>query len=124
MYRLEKMKNHFDTIQDVKDLLVRKIFVSNNDDSYIFEEDEYAIMQGDFRLLISRGNIEWGNIDPKHKYPIFQYESSFIFRTSENEIFPGENEFIILIEENKNGEFSITFNSLDDRMARLRLLSD
>ena len=97
MYKLKKMKNLLNTIEEVTDILTTKIFVSKIKESYVFDVDAYVIMRGDLRLLIGRNNVALESINPKHKYTIFQYESTFIFRTYENDIFPGENEFIISI---------------------------
>jgi len=124
MYKLKKMKTRFKTIEEIKDILERKIFVSENKESYIFSDDTYTVMHGDFSLLIRRNNIVWKNIKSKYKYSIFQYESNFIFRTSENEISPKENEFIISLDSHATGEYSLALISLEDKTERLRLLSD
>jgi hypothetical protein len=124
MYKLRKMQHRFNDIQEIKDFLKSKIFVLQNKESYIFEDDTYAILKEDFSLLIQRKNIVWKNIHSKYKYSIFQYESNFIFRTYENEISPIENEFILSIIKNRDETYSVTFFSLEDKSVKLRLLSD
>ena len=124
MYQLKKMKNQFNTIREVMDILRSKIFVCDNKQSYVFDDDAYAILQGDFRLLIRRNNIVWENINTKYKYTIFQYESNFIFRTYENELCENENEFIISLEYHANGTYTVALISLGDKTEVLRLISD
>jgi len=124
MYKLKKMKTHFKDIREVQDILKSKIFVFQNKESYIFEDDAYAILQGDFTLLIRRNNIVWKKINPKYKYSIFQYESNFIFWTYQNEISPKENEFIISIIKNQNDNCTLSLFSLEDKNVVLRLQSD
>jgi hypothetical protein len=124
MYELKRIENHFNDIREIKDFLKSKIFVSQNRQSYVFDDDAYAMLQGDFSLLILRNNIAWKNINTKYKYSIFQYESNFIFRTYDNEISPKENEFIISIIMNQDETCIISFFSLEDKSVKLKLLSD
>ena len=115
---------HCKTIQEIKDILIGKVFTVQFKRSYIFDGDNYTILQGDFSLLIRRNTISLKDIKTKYKYSIFQYESNFVFRTYENEIYPDENEFIISINENKIGTYTVMFLSLGDKTERLRLISD
>jgi len=124
MYKLKRIENQFEDIAALKAFLKSKIFVSQNKESYVFEDNDYAVMNGDFGLLIPRNKILWKNINPKHKYSIFQYESNFILRTDGCEINTKENEFIISIISNEDGTYIVTFLSLEEKNVRLRLLSD
>jgi len=114
----------FTSVEGIKDILTGKIFVWQNTASYIFDNDEYAILPGDLSLLIRRNNIEWGKISPKHKYSIFRQDSNFVFRTYENEICPAENEFSISIVRNENETYTAMILSLKDEKEWLRLQSD
>ena len=84
------MKVNFATIREIQDVLMSKIFCYQNAESYLFDDGTYAVLPGDLGLLIRRNYIDWNNMNPKRKYSIIPHESGFIFRTYENEIYPGK----------------------------------
>ncbi len=112
------------TIQEVKALLKSKIFVLQTRKSYIFGDEAYAVLPGDFSFLMRRNNVVWENLMPKYKYSIFQYGSDFVFETYRNEIWPGEEAFIISISKDESEIYSVAFLSLGEKTERLKLLSD
>jgi len=124
MYKLTRMKNRFKDIHEIKEFLRSKIFSFQDKESYIFGDDAYAILQGDYSVLVRRNNIVFEGINQTYRYSIFQYESTFIFRTVENEISPNQNEFIISVIRNQNETDTITFFSMEDKSVVLRLQSD
>jgi hypothetical protein len=114
----------FNNVQEIKGVLTCRIFTLNCKESYVFDEDSFAILEGDLRLLIRRNNIVLENIQAKHKYSIFKDGSDFIFRTYENEISPAENEFIFLMKKNENETLMVSLVSLTDKKELKKLLSD
>ncbi len=112
------------SIQDIKDILRGKIFVSGNSISYVFEEEAFAKLDGDMRLLIRRDNIEWKKISPKHRYSIAQQRQNFIFNTHENEISASENEFILSMTRKYDDTYTVILLSSQDGKECLRLYSD
>ena len=120
----ENMKVNFATIREIQDVLMSKIFCYQNAESYLFYDGTYAVLPGDLSLLIRRNYIDWNNMNPKRKYSIIPHESGFIFRTYENEIYPGENDFIISIDKNENDTYAVTLESLGTKKECLKLVSD
>jgi hypothetical protein len=115
---------NLNSIQEVNNILQSKIFVFENARSYVFDENIFAILDGDMRLLIRRSNIAWKNINSKLTYSIFQQDSNFVFRTVENEICPTENEFILSVIRSENDTYTLLLKSLRDGQEYLRLHSD
>ena len=118
------MKVNFATIREIQDVLMSKIFCYQNAESYLFDDGTYAVLPGDLGLLIRRNYIDWNNMNPKRKYSIIPHESGFIFRTYENEIYPGENDFFISIDKNENDTYAVTLESLGTKKECLKLVSD
>ena len=114
---------NLNSIQDIKDILRSKIFVFESTISYVFEDDAFAKLDGDMRLLIRRDNIAWQSIKAKYPYAIHQSAGGFTFLTFGNELHPLENEFIINIEES-NGTYILSLLFLKDGSTHLRLISD
>ncbi len=115
------MKNDGKIITEIKELLKSKIFMLQNKKSCLFEDDTYAILPGNISLFLSRDNIVWNNIKPKHKYSISHYRSQFIFTTYKNELHPEENNFYISI--NITDTCTITLTPIGYKMQPLQLIS-
>ncbi len=114
----------FKTIDEVKNLLISKIFTVGNRGVYLFDEDEYAALPGNYCLFMKRSDAPWNMIKRKYRYSIFQYERNFIFRTYKCELNTGCNEFLIRVKQSRNKINTITFISLTDKREQITLYSD
>ena len=117
------MKKRFNTAQEIKDILKSKIFTVQPKGTYLFEDDTYAMLQGNISLFLDRDHVTWKHIRPTHKYSIFQYETNFIFRTYKHELYADDNEFLLSIDL-AAGVYTVIFTSVKNKVECLRLVSE
>jgi hypothetical protein len=118
----KKKKLHFKNIVEIKKFLKRKAFLDQKNKTWLFEDNTFLVLKANFDTY-ERSKITGAGIKPRHNYLLFQYESSFIFRTYKNELHPKENEFIISIKNNSNTTCTITFTPIGYKMEELKLVS-
>ena len=109
------MPINFKSSDEIKALLVSKIFEAPSGRALIFEAHEYTLVTGKFNMFIQRNDVVWANLPNKKTYSITKDGANFIFHTFENEIANCINDFIITITGDLGGQCLVTLITTDKK---------